>query len=536
MSYLTNSNSSCFDRETQIADIIGSKKRSYLTANLLGVIVLFLGFYRILKKRIKSNNTLRNVINDLPGPSAIPLIGNCHLILAEKDIISMCLRYGKKYGPIFRVWVGTRPIVALNSPKFVEKLLSSNESGHLHKPDIYEAMADYMDEGLITSSGEKWRARRKLLSPLFNYKCFNHFINVFNRQSEDLVRELDTMFPNGEDKPKPIQNALLGSALKVICESAMGVDTSASSAAEFCKFFEDASTCKEFIKRKVLSPWLKVGLIWKLHPFSKAYEENVKAIKDFMYKVIYQARDKFSANEESYSVDEKEIPTNKTVMEVLLESGFTDADIREEAHTVISAGHETIGSTLQFTLMLLALHPEHQTRCQEEVDDVLKNESKCPQGDFTLSALTNLKYIERCVKETLRLFPIVYAYARTLKSPLKLDENITLPDGTDVFVLASNIHRDPQYYPEPETFNPSRFTPENCVNRHPYAYLPFSGGPRYCLGTKFAMVELKLIVARILYHYNIYTTDKIEDVPMENSILLNPVRGYNFLLKKRTKI
>ncbi|ODM95649.1 Cytochrome P450 4C1 [Orchesella cincta] len=461
--------------EAQIMCFKESSKTNYFTANFLTAIVIALGS--------KARSPLSILVNSLPGPPTLPLIGNCHQLLTEKD--------------------------------------------------IYDAMADYLDEGLITSNGDKWQARRKLVAPLFSYKCFYHFIDIFNRHSKDLIDELDVMFKNGEDGPKSIQNTLMGNALKIICEAAMGVDASVSSAKDFDKFFKDAIKGKEYIRRKCLSPWFKVELIWKLHPFSRVYEENVKVIKDFICKVIYQSREKFALKEENGGLHSS--LQNKTVMEVLLGSGLTDAGIREEAHTLISAGHETVASTLQFAMMLLALNPEHQSRCQDEVDAVMKDKTKCPEGDFTLSALADLKYIERCVKETLRIYPIAFVLGRNLKSPLELDEKRTLPNGTNVLVVATNIHRNPEYYPEPEKFDPSRFTPENCVKRHAFAYLPFSLGPRYCLGAKFAMAELKLVLGRILYNFNIYTTDKIDDVPLENSMLLNPVRDialitYQFFL------
>ncbi|ODM87566.1 Cytochrome P450 4d1, partial [Orchesella cincta] len=202
-------------------------------------------------------------------------------------------------------------------------------------------MADYLDEGLITSNGDKWQARRKLVAPLFSYKCFYHFIDIFNRHSKDLIDELDVMFKNGEDGPKSIQNTLMGNALKIICEAAMGVDASVSSAKDFDKFFKDAIKGKEYIRRKCLSPWFKVELIWKLHPFLECMRKMSKLSK------ISSAR--LSTNHEKNLHSKKKMVVsirvtlqNKTVMEVLLGSGLTDAGIREEAHTLISAGHETV--------------------------------------------------------------------------------------------------------------------------------------------------------------------------------------------------
>lgn len=147
-----------------------------------------------------------------------------------------------------------------------------------------------------------------------------------------------------------------------------------------------------------------------------------------------------------------------------------------------------------------------QNRCREEIDEIITNEAKCPNGDFTLLSIADLKYSERCIKEALRLYPIANVTGRKIKAPLRLggyialcifvqfsynsiivyielDENVVLPKDTTCLIITTDIHRNPEIYPEPDKFDPSRFTPENCTARHPYAYFPFSGGPRICLGT-----------------------------------------------------
>lgn len=158
------------------------------------------------------------------------------------------------------------------------------------------------------------------------------------------------------------------------------------------------------------------------------------------------------------------------------------------------------------------------------------------EENLTFEALSNLKYLERCIMETLRLFPPVYIYMRQLSSPLpiKINENLVqVPPGTSVVVIPSAIHMNPDYYPDPKTFNPDRFLPEEVTKRPLGSFIPFSGGPRGCLGVKFAMMELKVTAARVLRNFQLRTSDKLKDIPINPYVTLTPIRDYTFTFTRR---
>lgn len=111
---------------------------------------------------------------------------------------------------------------------------------------------------------------------------------------------------------------------------------------------------------------------------------------------------------------------------------------------------------------------------------------------------------------------------------------MTIPTGTSVCVPQATLHKNPEYFPNPDEFDPDRFLPENVKKRHPYAFLPFSSGSRNCLGGKFALMAVKMMVAHIIRHFEVFTTDKMEDVKLLPDIILTPERDYNFILKKRS--
>ena len=146
----------------------------------------------------------------------------------------------------------------------------------------------------------------------------------------------------------------------------------------------------------------------------------------------------------------------------------------------IFLGHDTTATNMTFSLFLMASHPEIQKRCQDELYTIFGEDTSRPA---TSQDLANMKYIEMCLKEGLRLYQSVPIMSRTLGEDVIIDGN-NIPAGTNVFLVPALLHRDPKLYPDPDTFDPERFLPENCAKRHPYAYVPFSAGPRNCIGQK----------------------------------------------------
>ncbi|CAL8140276.1 unnamed protein product [Orchesella dallaii] len=204
---------------------------------------------------------------------------------------------------------------------------------------------------------------------------------------------------------------------------------------------------------------------------------------------------------------------------------------------MLFGGHETTATTIHFFCFMMALYPEYQELCRKEIDEAFDNPLQYSNGTLTYDALPNLKYVERCLLETLRLYPSGFAFMRNLKKNLIFDyegKNVEVPSGTHIIIGAFAIQRSEKYYPNPEVFDPDRFLPEECAKRNPYTYLPFSAGPRGCIGYKFGMNEMKTIVAYMLRNFELTTTDKLNDVTLLPNITLTPERGYNFRFNKRS--
>lgn len=184
----------------------------------------------------------------------------------------------------------------------------------------------------------------------------------------------------------------------------------------------------------------------------------------------------------------------------------------------------------------MALYPDIQEQCRREIDDVFDDPMQSANGKLSYEAVGSLKYVERCMLETLRLYPPVWAFLRQIQSPLRIQlkgKPVDVPVGTNVTICPYLLHRTEKYYPNATLFDPDRFLPEECANRHAYSYIPFSAGPRNCLGLKFGMIEMKIVAAYLLRNFVIKTTDKLEDVKLLAHLTLTPERDYNFIFEKR---
>lgn len=188
--------------------------------------------------------------------------------------------------------------------------------------------------------------------------------------------------------------------------------------------------------------------------------------------------------------------------------------------------------------MCMAVNPEIQQKCRIEVDELFKSEAENSNtGNISFDAIQGgLKYLERCILETLRLFPPGLAFGRRLTAPIDIDYNgksVRIPGGWHVIISPYLLHRMEEYFPNPYKFDPDRFLSEVAEKRHQYAYIPFSAGPRNCLGQKFAILQLKALAAYLLKAFEFDTPDKMEDIPLLPSLTLKPERNYKFFVKQR---
>ncbi|MFQ3648188.1 MAG: cytochrome P450, partial [Anaerolinea sp.] len=196
---------------------------------------------------------------------------------------------------------------------------------------------------------------------------------------------------------------------------------------------------------------------------------------------------------------------------------MTDEQVRDEALTIVLAGHETTANAMTWTFYLLGEHPEVEARLREEVVRVLGDRPP------TLADLPQLTYTEQVIKESMRLYPPAWSFARSVVEEVELGGYL-IPKRSTVIILPYVIHRDPRWFTDPERFDPDRFSPERESSIPKYAYLPFGGGPRICIGNAFAMMEAKLILAAIVQRWRLRRASNAPVIP-EPLVTLRPKGG-----------
>lgn len=208
---------------------------------------------------------------------------------------------------------------------------------------------------------------------------------------------------------------------------------------------------------------------------------------------------------------------------------FTDSDIVNEACTFMLAGQDSVGASLAFCLFLLAQSPECQQKCMDELNGIFEGEDRVP----TMKDIREMRYLEQCIKETLRLFPSVPMIARKISEDIRVGKH-TIPAGNNIFIFPFATHRLADIYPNPEQFDAERFSPEQCEKRHPYAFIPFSAGPRNCIGYKFAYIELKTILSTVLRSFELLPVEGKTTVEPIFRITVRASGGLHIKLKPRT--
>uniref|UniRef100_A0A8D8RJ80 Cytochrome P450 4C1 n=1 Tax=Cacopsylla melanoneura TaxID=428564 RepID=A0A8D8RJ80_9HEMI len=482
-----------------------------------------------LVQRINFSSTFRHI----PGPKAYPLLGNCLDIVGKSttEFFTFVSEQCATYKGSFVLWVGPYPKVYFLTPENTQTILSSTE--YIDKSLEYNLLDDWLGTGLVTSSGPKWHHRRKILTPAFHYNILETMLEPIQHVADILVERLRDEADKEEEEANKGFNVLEYmklAALDVICETTMGYYLGALKNLN-SNYIKAVQIVTEISMKRFMNPLLQYDMLFKRTEQGRTYYKELAVIHDFTLGVIKERRQlllqKLSNNEEQsdekYTSGSKKRPT--AFLDLCLQlPELSDSDVREEVDTFMFAGHDTTAGVASFTLFALGHHPDIQKRIVQEAESV-----GFYDGPPTAQTLASMEYLERCIKESLRLYPPVPVIARQLYQPLKTP-SMVVPAGCAVFIHVYEQHRNPEYFPEPNRFNPDRFLEKF---KHPYAYVPFSAGPRNCIGQKVAMISQKILIANILRKYVVQSLVKPEDLHLAQNIVLESEGGLKVRLKYR---
>ncbi|EDS33496.1 cytochrome P450 4d10 [Culex quinquefasciatus] len=470
------------------------------------------------------------------GPKAYPVVGNAirFLSLTPAGFLEELHALSKEWGKCFRIWLGVDLLIFLMDARKVETILSSQK--FLDKSIEYDFIRPWLGDGLLTSSGRKWHSRRKIITPTFHFKILEEFVEIFDQQSTVFVDQLKPMAASGE--PFDVYPRVTLMALDVICESAMGTKVNAQLNA-YSEYVRAVKAMTNIVIVRAFKILARLDFTFKYTSYAKIQKQALAVLHGYTDNVIHSRRKELAKTHSQNDFSENDVGQRKKVafLDMLLQATttdgqpLTDLEIREEVDTFMFEGHDTTTSAMSFLLGVLAKHPEVQKKVYDEVRNVFGDD---PSKPATLAMLNELNYLDMVIKETLRLYPSVPMFGRKMMENHDIDGTI-FPAGSNVIVMPYIMGRDPDYFEDPLEFRPERFAVETSAEKsNPYRYVPFSAGPRNCIGQKFAVAEIKSLVSKTLRHYEILPDTSEEPEKLYSEATLKNEKGVILRLKKRS--
>lgn len=435
-----------------------------ITLVIIIALLSFLYIYLSIRKSRKSKI-------DIPGPKPLFLFGNTldFVLKPTYEWLDVFAKYLKTYGNIVRVYDGPfSSFVLVADPKFMEFVLSSTK--YIDKTYQYEYLRGWLGYGLIVSTGHRWKTFRRILTPAFHFSVLEHFIEVFNSAGQIFIDKLKTEVGK---QSVDISDYVGRYALDVISEAAMGIKVDAQ-ANDTSPFVNNTKIMGKIFLTRLLSI-LHVAL----YPFTLNYYREKAALKVLHAhtdSIIQKKKAELSSKDIDLGGKKKLAFLDLLLTYNIDGKPLSDLDIRAEVDTFMFAGHDTTSTALSFAMYALANNAEIQEKAYLEQQDIFGDSQN---ADITNSDLKKMRYLELVIKETLRLYSPVPIIGRQFAEDTEFD-GVIYPKGTVVSFFIYLIQRNPEYYPEPLKFKPERF--ENINLPNPYAYIPFSAGPRNCIG------------------------------------------------------
>ena len=408
----------------------------------------------------------------------------------------------------FMCWRGFADIYLVNHPDFIRPVLSQDYRRFSKRVIDYRVLARVMGNGLVTNDGPHWVRQRRLMQPLFSNRHVNGFDQRINGLTSSLIRQWEAR--PGDDVIW-IDREMSRLTFQIVGATLFGSDLE-SHAGEVADILEVVNLNAHEVRA------LMTLFSWIPTPYNLKWRHAVRRLDRIVYGMIEARRRRGVGDDDIldrliHALDEE------------TGEGMDETQMRDEVVTLMLARHETSANALAWTLYLLATHPEVEARLTEGLTTAL-NGAPAAADD-----LLRLPYLKQVVQESMRIYPPVWGYARRSEEREEFNGYV-LPAKAYVGVVPYALHRNPEFWPDPERFDPDRFQPNRAEGRHPYSYLPFAAGPRTCIGAGMAMLEVQLVLAQVLQRFKI---DAVPGHPIETmaKITLKPRYGIPVTLSRR---
>uniref|UniRef100_A0A8C9QEG5 Cytochrome P450 3A n=1 Tax=Spermophilus dauricus TaxID=99837 RepID=A0A8C9QEG5_SPEDA len=426
----------------------------------------------------------------IPGPTPLPFLGT--ILNYRQGFVNFDTKCYKKYGKTWGIYDGQQPVLFIMEPSIIKTVLIK---------ECYSTFTNrrnaiplgFMKKAISFSEDEEWKRIRTLLSPTFTSGKLKEYVDLLLLLAacveEGLGRGTDFTFPC-----LSLFSIFGAYNVDVITATSFGVNIDSLNNPQD-PFVEKV---KKLLKFDFFDPLL---LSITIFPFLTTIYEAMnislfpKDVTNFLKKAINRMKE--SRLQEKQQVDFLQLMINsQNSKDVESHKALSDLELVAQSIIFILAGYETTSSALSFILFELATHPDAQTKLQQEIDAALPN--KAPA---TYDTVLQMEYLDMVVNETLRLYPIAGRLARVCKKDVEIN-GLPIRKGTVVMIPSFVLHRNPQHWPEPEEFRPERFSKQNKDSIDPYMYMPFGNGPRNCIGMRFALMNMKVALVKVMQNFS----------------------------------
>lgn len=435
------------------------------------------------------------------GPKPHFLIGN--MPLASKDPLSVFLRWAREFGDIFYYRAGWLHVYFLNDPELIDAVLVKNYQKFV-KDRVIRNSKWFFGQGLLTNEGESWLRQRRLSQPAFHRERVASYAEIMTGYAQQMLATWK------EGDVRDIHQEMMQLTLRVVVRCLFNVEAEETGAISAAMNILMRNTTG---LRMLLPPTARYIPLPSMIEFRRA----VRRLDETVYRII-----------ETRRRDERDAGDLLSMLTQARDedgSRMSAQQLRDEVLTFLLAGHETTALALSWAWHLIGQHAEVEERLHRELQTVLGGQAA------TYPDMPRLSYTERVIKEVMRLYPPAWSLARTVVSDFEL-RGYRIPAGANVVMSQWIMHRDPRYFPDPEKFDPDRWIDAGMQKLPRFAYFPFGGGPRQCIGSSFAMMEAMLILATVAqrFRFEAVAGHPILAIP---SFTLRPKHGIRMTLVAR---
>ncbi|OWR55114.1 cytochrome P450 [Danaus plexippus plexippus] len=498
---------------------------------LLAVVLLALVVLGVWVHWRYKNRRLLEMSTKIPGPPTIPILGNAFYFMCRpEEMIKITKQLIDEYGLVLRFWLGTDLNIVVSNPDDIKVLLTNNKVSV--KGPQYKYMSDLIGVGILSGSGSKWRKHRKLVTPNYGKRAVESYNEVCYRETKILIDNLNKVHQAGV---LDIYKHIVKTTSYIVCQSLIGLTREETLRIPCLQnVIDESPRLYDFIFDRMTKWYLQIDPVYWLTESYKIQKKIMRDISEMNMFIINNRKEALTDINEDYlellNSEQDSVKNTKlsVIDRLILSQELNHKELIEETFTIFTSSQEATAKITSFLLLMMAYHPKCQDELYSEILNVIGNN----YGPITDDYLKHMPYLEKCVKEVLRLYPIGVMLQRTVKEDVEIS-TCTLPAGSSLVVPIFNLHRDPRFWEDPEAFDPERFSTENMKKRNPFCYIPFSLGPMDCLGRFVAAKFIKTIAIMVLHEFRLSSVNDYKDLNVVMAISAKSANGYPVILTPR---